>query len=157
VTIEVVNTEQAAAWDGHEGDVWTDHADRYDRASSRIWRRFVDAELVGSTDRVLDVGCGKGAWSMWAALHGAQRVVGIELPLWIGGDERLQIRLDRAERLVRSDTRTRRLRHATTCMRRQCAAGQHHGRERGYETWLLTAPGHAPPPGKAVVGMAPGI
>ena len=31
--IEVVNTDQAAAWDGHEGDVWTQHADRYDRAS----------------------------------------------------------------------------------------------------------------------------
>ena len=58
--IEVVNIDQAAAWDGHEGDVWTEHADRYDRASSRIWKRFVDAELVGSTDRVLDVGCGTG-------------------------------------------------------------------------------------------------
>ena len=58
--IEVVNTEQAAAWDGHEGDVWTEHADRYDRASRRIWQRFVDAELVGSADRVLDVGCGTG-------------------------------------------------------------------------------------------------
>ena len=58
--IEVVNTEQAAAWDGHEGDVWTEHADRYDRASRRIWQRFVDAELVGRGDRVLDVGCGTG-------------------------------------------------------------------------------------------------
>ena len=44
VGIEVVNTEQAAAWDGHEGDVWTEQADRYDRASRRIWQRFVDAE-----------------------------------------------------------------------------------------------------------------
>ena len=42
VGIEVVNTEQAAAWDGHEGDVWTEQADRYDRASRRIWQRFVD-------------------------------------------------------------------------------------------------------------------
>jgi SAM-dependent methyltransferase len=60
VGVEVVNIDQAAAWDGHEGDVWTEHADRYDWASSRIWRRLVDAELVGSTDRVLDVGCGTG-------------------------------------------------------------------------------------------------
>jgi SAM-dependent methyltransferase len=58
--IEVVNTEQAAAWDGHEGDVWTEQADRYDRASRRIWERFLDASLVGRTDRALDVGCGTG-------------------------------------------------------------------------------------------------
>ena len=25
-----------------------------------IWKRFVEAELVGSADRVLDVGCGTG-------------------------------------------------------------------------------------------------
>lgn len=60
VGIEVVNTDQAAAWDGHEGDVWAEHADRYDRASSRIWRHFTDAQLVGVADRVLDVGCGAG-------------------------------------------------------------------------------------------------
>ena len=58
--IDVVNVDQAAAWDGHEGDVWTEQADRYDRASRRVWKRFVDAELVGRSDRVLDVGCGTG-------------------------------------------------------------------------------------------------
>ncbi len=60
VGIDVVNIDQAAAWDGHEGDVWTEHADRYDRASRRIWTRFVEADLVACTDRVLDVGCGTG-------------------------------------------------------------------------------------------------
>lgn len=58
--IDVVNIDQAAAWDGPEGDVWTQQADRYDRASRQIWKRFVEAELVGGTDRVLDVGCGTG-------------------------------------------------------------------------------------------------
>ena len=58
--IDVVNVDQAAAWDGHEGEVWTEQADRYDRASRRVWKRFVDAELVGRSDRVLDVGCGTG-------------------------------------------------------------------------------------------------
>ncbi|HET9546325.1 MAG TPA: methyltransferase domain-containing protein [Desertimonas sp.] len=60
VGIDVVNIDQAVAWDGHEGDLWTQQADRYDRASRRIWRRFVEAELIGSADRVLDVGCGTG-------------------------------------------------------------------------------------------------
>jgi len=26
------NVEQAAAWNGHEGEHWTEYADRYDRA-----------------------------------------------------------------------------------------------------------------------------
>src|SRR5689334_14957446 len=57
---EVVNTDQAAAWDGHEGDVWTEQADGYDRAGRRVWLRFGEAQLVGTADRVLDVGCGTG-------------------------------------------------------------------------------------------------
>src|SRR3954462_12352529 len=60
VSVEVVNIEQAAAWDGHEGDVWTEHADRYERAGRRIWERFIEAQFVGRTDRVVDVGCGTG-------------------------------------------------------------------------------------------------
>jgi SAM-dependent methyltransferase len=60
VGTEIVNTEQAAAWDGHEGDVWTEQADRYDRASRRVWQRFPAAELVATDDRVLDLGCGTG-------------------------------------------------------------------------------------------------
>jgi SAM-dependent methyltransferase len=61
VSNEVVNTEQAAAWDGHEGDAWTDHADRYNRAGRRTWQRLLDAQIVERTDRVLDIGCGTGA------------------------------------------------------------------------------------------------
>ena len=57
---EVVNTAQAEAWNGHEGDVWTEHADGYDRTGRRIWKHVLDAQLVGNADRVLDVGCGTG-------------------------------------------------------------------------------------------------
>jgi SAM-dependent methyltransferase len=37
---------------------------------------FQGIALAGT--HVLDIGCGTGAWAIWAALHGADRVVGIE-------------------------------------------------------------------------------
>ena len=78
--IEVVNTEQAAAWDGHEGDVWTEQADRYERASRRIWQWFLDAQLVGQADRALDVGCGTGGPTRDVARLASEGVVtGIDL------------------------------------------------------------------------------
>ena len=58
--MEVVNTEQAAAWDGHEGDQWTKHADRYNRSGQRHLARFLAAGVVGASDDVLDIGCGTG-------------------------------------------------------------------------------------------------
>src|SRR5262245_12371123 len=58
--VDVVNTEMAAAWDGHEGDLWTDHADGYARANGRMLQRFLDAVVVGRSVHVLDVGCGSG-------------------------------------------------------------------------------------------------
>ena len=80
VSIEVVNTEQAAAWDGHEGDVWTEQADRYDRASHRIWQRFVDRKLIGRADRVVDVGCGTGGPTRDVARSACEgEVTGIDL------------------------------------------------------------------------------
>lgn len=77
---EVVNTDQAAAWDGHEGDVWTAHADRYQRAGARIWRRFAEAQVVGPTDHVLDVGCGSGGSTRdLARIATAGHVTGVDL------------------------------------------------------------------------------
>lgn len=60
VTIDTANPEQAAAWNGHEGEHWATHADRFERIGSAIWRRLLDRDLIGRADRVLDVGCGTG-------------------------------------------------------------------------------------------------
>ncbi|MCW2545110.1 MAG: Methyltransferase type 11 [Frankiales bacterium] len=77
---EVVNTDQEAAWDGHEGDVWSAEADRYDRSGSRLLRRFFEAQPVGRADRVLDVGCGTGKLTRTAAAVASDgRVTGIDL------------------------------------------------------------------------------
>src|SRR5688500_11301148 len=55
----IANVEMAKAWE-EEGVEWTRDADRYDAASARHWRRFLDAGLIEPADRVLDVGCGTG-------------------------------------------------------------------------------------------------
>lgn len=78
--MDVVNIEQAAAWNGHEGDVWTEQADRYDRASRRVVQHLVDADVVESTDRVLDIGCGTGGLARLLARRAtAGSVLGVDL------------------------------------------------------------------------------
>lgn len=58
--LTIANVEQAAAWDGQEGEHWAEHADRYESASRRTWKRFLDAGLILASDEVLDIGCGTG-------------------------------------------------------------------------------------------------
>jgi SAM-dependent methyltransferase len=60
VSIETANPEQAAAWNGHEGEHWAHHADRFEAIGSTIWQRVLDLGLVRRADRVLDIGCGSG-------------------------------------------------------------------------------------------------
>lgn len=47
-------------------------------ARYRVRGQFLFDGIPLAGAHVLEVGCGSGAWSLWAALHGAQRVVGIE-------------------------------------------------------------------------------
>lgn len=76
----IVNTEQAEAWNGYEGNHWADHADRYDAVNSGFNDDLLEAAAIGDRDRVLDIGCGNGQLTRLAAgraEHG--RAVGIDL------------------------------------------------------------------------------
>jgi SAM-dependent methyltransferase len=93
--MNIANPEQAAAWNGNEGEYWTEHADRYDRASRRLWQRFVDADLISSRDVVLDVGCGTGKSTRDAARiarHGS--VLGVDLSAVMLDRARVQSKAD---------------------------------------------------------------
>lgn len=57
----IANVEQAAAWDGAEGDYWAEHADRYQRTCRRHRDDLLAAGVVAAQDSVLDIGCGTGA------------------------------------------------------------------------------------------------
>ena len=80
VTIDTVNPEQAAAWNGREGEHWATHADRFERIGSAIWQRLLGRDLIGHADRVLDIGCGTGRSTRdlgRIAVHG--NVLGVDL------------------------------------------------------------------------------
>ncbi|AWS41824.1 class I SAM-dependent methyltransferase [Streptosporangium sp. 'caverna'] len=63
----IVNTEQAEAWNGYEGNHWADHQDRYDAVNSGFNDHLLAAAAIGERDRVLDIGCGNGQVTRLAA------------------------------------------------------------------------------------------
>src|SRR5438105_2207512 len=56
----IANVDMANAWDGDEGDQWTQFADEYDTNFRSIWDRFLETHTIAPADRVLDIGCGSG-------------------------------------------------------------------------------------------------
>ena len=56
----IANVDMANAWDGEEGDQWTQFADEYDTSVRSIWARFLETDPIAPADRVLDIGCGAG-------------------------------------------------------------------------------------------------
>src|SRR5256885_1231699 len=57
---EIANVDMARAWDGEEGDQWTQFADEYDDSIRSIWTRFLETDPIVGADHVLDIGCGNG-------------------------------------------------------------------------------------------------
>ncbi len=76
----VANVEQAAAWDGAEGDHWTEHEQRYDAVGRRLDPHLLQAAGLTSGEAVLEVGCGSGHIARELARQVAPgRVLGVDL------------------------------------------------------------------------------
>ncbi|MFB9906976.1 class I SAM-dependent methyltransferase [Allokutzneria oryzae] len=76
----VVNTEQAEAWNGYEGNHWADNHDRYNAVNSGFNDPLLTAAAIGEHDRVLDIGCGTGQVTRLAALRApGGHAVGVDL------------------------------------------------------------------------------
>lgn len=76
----IVNTEQAAAWNGYEGEHWAEHAARWDAVVGGTNAALFAAADIGGRDRVLDVGCGTGATTRLAALRASRgHALGVDL------------------------------------------------------------------------------
>jgi SAM-dependent methyltransferase len=57
---EIVNVDQATAWDGEEGASWVEREERQNEALRSHTARLLRTASVGTAARVLDVGCGCG-------------------------------------------------------------------------------------------------
>lgn len=91
-TFEVVNLEQAADWDGVEGERWVAHADGYESTGARFARRLLDPGRIRVTDRVLDIGCGIGTSTRGAArlaVEGSALGVDLSGPMLAEGRRRV--------------------------------------------------------------------
>src|SRR5262245_29117389 len=76
--MEIANVEMAKAWDGEEGDDWTEHAHRYEATGRSLWPQFRAQVPVASTDALLDIGCGTGQSTRDLA-HSVDHAFGLDL------------------------------------------------------------------------------
>lgn len=64
---DVVNTEQAQAWNGPEGSHWARNQDRWNAVNEGFDEPLLDAAGITASHRVLDLGCGSGQTTRLAA------------------------------------------------------------------------------------------
>ena len=66
---EIVNTEQAQAWNGPEGAHWARNQDRWNAVNGGFNDPLLDAARIAEGHRTLDLGCGTGQTTRLAALR----------------------------------------------------------------------------------------
>ncbi|MCX4696458.1 class I SAM-dependent methyltransferase [Streptomyces sp. NBC_01408] len=77
---QFVNTAQAEAWNGYEGEQWARSADRWDAVNDGFNQPLLEAAAISAADRVLDIGCGAGRTTRLAARRAQQgRALGLDL------------------------------------------------------------------------------
>jgi SAM-dependent methyltransferase len=96
MTDNVVNVEQAEAWDGPEGEYWALNHTRFDATTGAHHDVLMAAAGLAPGERVLDIGCGNGMTSRDAARAVAPDgdVLGVDLS---------RPMLARAEELAKAD------------------------------------------------------
>jgi SAM-dependent methyltransferase len=78
---DIVNVDQAEAWDGPEGEHWAAHYARFDATIAPHHRALMAAAAIAPGERVLDIGCGNGLTSRDAAraVGPSGEVLGVDL------------------------------------------------------------------------------
>ncbi|THA33482.1 class I SAM-dependent methyltransferase [Streptomyces sp. A1547] len=77
---QFINTAQAEAWNGYEGEQWARSQERWDAVNDGFNQPLLDAAAISATDHVLDIGCGAGRTTRLAAQRaGEGRALGLDL------------------------------------------------------------------------------
>ncbi|MEV0598915.1 methyltransferase domain-containing protein [Streptomyces sp. NPDC050315] len=77
---DIVNSEQAQAWNGPEGAHWARNQDRWNAVNEGFNEPLLDAAGITEDHRTLDLGCGSGQTTRLVALRAPQgRVLGLDL------------------------------------------------------------------------------
>ncbi|MEU1663078.1 methyltransferase domain-containing protein [Streptomyces sparsogenes] len=77
---DIVNADQAQAWNGLEGTHWARNQDRWNAVNEGFNEPLLDAAGIARDHRILDVGCGSGQTTRLAALRAPQgHALGLDL------------------------------------------------------------------------------
>jgi ubiquinone/menaquinone biosynthesis C-methylase UbiE len=90
---DIVNTEQAQAWNGPEGAHWARNQDRWNAVNEGFSEPLLDAAGITEGVQTLDLGCGSGQTTRLAALRAPQgHALGLDLsgPMLAGARARAE-------------------------------------------------------------------